>query len=118
MSHRLVSLSADLQRLENEGYEVDIQSNYLLVRHVPYLTAEKTVAYGILVSELTTSGETTAPPSTHAVSFTGSIPCDRNGQPLDKIINDKTTATLAEGIVIQCAFSASHRAGIPTTTRR
>src|SRR5581483_356266 len=36
MSRQLISRSPDLQRLENEGYNLEIRSGYLLVRDVPY----------------------------------------------------------------------------------
>ena len=38
MSHSLISRSPDLKRLRDDGYEVDVQSDHLLMKHVPYVT--------------------------------------------------------------------------------
>ena len=64
MSSSLVSRSPDLLRLRDEGYDLEIRANYLLVHHVPYVTAERTVAYGTLVSELSTTGPAPSSPAT------------------------------------------------------
>src|SRR6266446_10259778 len=86
MSEQLVNHSPDLRRLRDEGYDIEIRSNYLLVKQVPYVTAERVVARGILVSELSTSGDTTTTPNTHVVTFVGSVPCDNHGLELSAII--------------------------------
>ena len=106
MSHPLVSRSPDLRRLQSEGYDVEIRANYLLVKHVPYATPTRGVAYGILVSELTTSGTTTAAPQTHVAMFVGGIPCDSDGAELDKIIHTKAPAPIADGLTAACSFSS------------
>ena len=79
MSLSLVSRSPDLQRLRDEGFDIEIRSNYLLVKHVPYVNSAGEVAYGTIISELSTSGTTTIRPSDHVVSFAGGIPCDNRG---------------------------------------
>ena len=113
MSRTLVGRSPDLQRLRDEGYEVDVVSNYLVIRHVPYVTSGREVAYGTLVSELTTSGETTARPSDHVAWFVGSVPCDEHGQELTKILSQKIENRLAEGLVASCSFSSKPPEGYP-----
>jgi hypothetical protein len=52
MSQRLISRSPDLQRLQNEGYEVSITGGKLLIGHVPFRNAAGEVDYGILISDL------------------------------------------------------------------
>ena len=87
---------------------MDIRGTNLLVR-VPYATANQAVAYGFIVSELTTSGEKTAAPNTHVVSFVGAeegdLPCDNHGQPLDQLINSRGAMPLGDGLVASCTFS-------------
>lgn len=51
MSHPLVSRSPDLARLRDEGFDLEIRSNYLLVKHVPYVTSAREVAYGTIISD-------------------------------------------------------------------
>jgi hypothetical protein len=49
MSSELISRSADLQQLRDEGYDFDVRSDgFLLIRHVPYLNSQKAVRYGLL----------------------------------------------------------------------
>ncbi len=40
MSQRLIARSADLKRLQDEGYDVSTQGAVVLVKDVTYLTAE------------------------------------------------------------------------------
>ncbi len=108
MSRQLVSLSPDLQRLQDKGYDFEIRSNLLLLK-VPYVRADKTVAYGTLASELTLSGNTTTTPNTHVVSFVGAtdgdIPCDDHGHELEELINQRGPLPLGGDLVASCTFS-------------
>jgi hypothetical protein len=108
MSRRLVSRSSDLERLQQEGYDLEIRGANLLVR-VPYVNADKQVASGILVSELTTSGDETAPPGTHVVTFVGEtendLPCDDAGGVLDDLINQRGPVAIGDELVGSCTFS-------------
>lgn len=108
MLRQLVSRSPDLKRLEDEGYNLSIQENHLLVK-VPYVNAQREVTLGILASELTLSGDITAPPNTHVVYFIGAtagdIPCDNQGQELQVLINERKAFDLGGDLVASCSFS-------------
>jgi len=106
MSRRLISRSPDLQRLESEGYEFEVTGTYLLIHHVPYVTPEREVAYGTLVSTLQLSGETTVQPDQHDAYFCGATPCDHKGAPLEKIINHSGRQQLAPGLEVDHYFSS------------
>jgi uncharacterized protein DUF6791/ThiF family protein len=106
MSEQLVNRSQDLRRLREEGYDVKIQSNYLLVRQVPYVTAQRTVKRGILVSEVTPRGDVADKPKDHVVFFVGEIPCDQHGQALERIINQQGTFPLGGDLIASCSFSS------------
>jgi len=106
MSHPLVSHSPDLSRLQEEGYDLEIRANYLLVKHVPYATSSVEAAYGILVSELTTTGTSTTTPGTHVAFFIGGIPCDHHGAALDNIIIGRDPVPIADNLVAACTFSS------------
>ncbi len=71
MSHELISRSADLKKLRDEGYDIEERDGYLLVKHVPYLNSQKEVKYGTLVCKLHLAGNETAKPDTHVVHFAG-----------------------------------------------
>ncbi len=106
MSQQPISLSPDLKKLRDEGYEIDIVSGFLVMRSVPYVNSKQEVKLGDLVSELTLAGDKTIKPNTHVVHFTGEHPCDRNGDPLTKIVNGSGQNKLAEELVAQHSFSS------------
>ena len=113
MSSPLVSRSPDLQRLHQEGYDIEIRSGYLLVKHVPFATSAREVAFGTLISELSTTGTATTRPADHVVSFAGGIPCDQHGNQLSKIINSTGEQRLADGLTADCRFSSKPPDGYP-----
>lgn len=110
MSPLQISRSPDLQRLRDDGYNIEIRDNYLHVYDVPYVTSAGEVARGTIVSELTTNGVSTVAPTDHTVCFIGGIPHDSRGAPLS-IINNPNRVTLAEGVVANCQFSAKPTTG-------
>ena len=52
MSHKLIDHSPDVKKLRDNGYEVEVIGNYLLMHSVPYLNANKEVVKGTLVSNV------------------------------------------------------------------
>lgn len=112
MSRLLISRNRELQQLVNEGFEIEIRAGHLLVHAVPYVNSKKEVAYGILVSELTTATpDVLARPSTHPVHFIGEHPCKADGTDLIQIRCQSGEFKLAEGITAQHWFSNKPRRG-------
>lgn len=105
MSQPLINRSADLKQLRDEGYEVEVRGNYLLVHSVPYVNAQRQIAFGALVSELTLAGDVTVRPHTHVVHFTGDHPCNKDGTPIVQIAHASATQQLLPGLVIRHSFS-------------
>lgn len=108
MSRQLVSRSPDLQRLRAEGYALSVRESHLLVR-VPYVNAQRQVAVGTLVSELSVSGDATTTPGTHVAYFVGAtaedVPCDSQGRALHELIHQRQPTDLGGGLVASCSFS-------------
>jgi hypothetical protein len=113
MSQQLVSRSPDLQQLVLDGYDIEVRNNYLLLKHVPYVTETKEVAYGIIASELTTAGDMTTTPGDHVVWFCGGVPHTDNGAKLGKVINQEVERPIADDIVACCSFSSKPEGGYP-----
>src|SRR3546814_1573846 len=59
MSPQLISRNLDLLRLQEDGFDVAIVANHLVVRNVPFVTRRCTIAHGMLVSTLSLSGDRT-----------------------------------------------------------
>ena len=105
MSHSPISRSDDLRRLEAEGYEIEVRSGHLLMRSVPYITSRRTVGRGTLVASLTLEGDVTGKPDDHVAKWSGEVPCDSEGSPLNLIIQTHERCPLGEGIVVDHSFS-------------
>jgi len=105
MSRELISRSPDLQRLRDEGYEIDIVAGHLLVKSVPYVARDRSVKRGTLVSTLTLAGEKTQKPDTHVVFFIGEHPCHKDGTEIAQIVHQVKKQTLGPGLVVDRSFS-------------
>lgn len=85
MSSALISRSPDLRRLRDEGYEIEVLHDHLIVRGVPYVNAQREVVRGILFSDLLMAGDVTAPATQHVAWWVGGHPCDKDGHELTAI---------------------------------
>ncbi len=106
MSNTPIARSADLTRLRNEGYNIEVREGFLLVKDVPYVNSRRDVLRGTLVCKLDLAGDVTTLPSTHAAFFAGDHPCDQNGAPLSKIVTGSNRHELAPGVTVDHSFSA------------
>lgn len=111
MSQRPISLSPDLKRLRDEGYQVEIRAGHLLMHGVPYVNARRQVAWGTLASTLRLAGDMTRPPDTHMAYFIGEYPCNVNGSEIDKIRNSSGTFRLGDQLTANHWFSSKPLSG-------
>ena len=111
MSLSLINLSCDLKRLRDEGYEIVVISNYVVVKSVPYVNASKTILYADLISELTLAGDRTTKPGNHTMFFTGEHPCNLNGEPLKGLVNSSNQQQLADDLLSKHMFSSKPPGG-------
>ena len=112
MSRRLISLSSDLTQLRQDGYDLDIQNGYLLVRDVPYVGADRQIKRGVLVSNLDLAGDVTAQPQDHTMRFIGEFPCDQNGTPLESLRHGYEQ-DLGGGLFVNYSFSRKKSPPVP-----
>ena len=111
MSNRLITLNADLKKLRDEGYEVEIKSTHLLV-HIPYVNSRREIVWGILVAPLDNmAGDLVGKPKDHTLHFAGEMPCDKDGNPIKAILNKSEQKELAEGLEVDHYFSAKPQSG-------
>ena len=89
MSRAPIARSADLRKLEDEGYTLRIiDGGYLLIDNVPYATQAGGVHEAALVMELTLSGDVTAKPTTHVAYWTGEFPHEAGGRKLLALLHE------------------------------
>lgn len=106
MSQKLIDRNDDLRRLRDDGYSVDVQSGYLVVREVPYIGDGRLVKLGKLIFKLDLAGDRTTAPSTHVAHFDGDFPCNADGTPIEKIRHQSSDTELAPGLRARHSFSA------------
>lgn len=111
MLPQLISHSPDLLQLWEEGLSLEIKDGHLLVHDVPYVSSRKAIDYGTLVSTLNLAGDKTTTPETHVAYFIGGIPCDKDGNPIQSIINSTAPQALSVGIFINATFSSKPKEG-------
>ena len=113
MQQQLINHNADLKRLQDDGYEMEISGGqYLLVHHIPYVTPKKEVKYGTLVCTLGMASPTkVSPPRDHTIFFKGETPCYSNGTALHAIINNSNEQRLTEKITVNHYFSSKPSSG-------
>lgn len=106
MSQQLINHSPDLQRLRDEGYDIEIRSNYLLLKNIPYLNSTKEIKFGTLVSDLSLTGDATTAPGTHVAYFAGEYPCNKDGSEIDKIKCQSGQQLLSHELIVHHSFSS------------
>lgn len=111
MSQQLINRSPDLKRLRDEGYDVEVRSNYLLIKNIPYVNSNREIKFGVLVSELSLAGDVTTTPSTHVVYFAGNYPCNKDGSEIDQIKHQSQQTRLDQDIVVDHSFSSKPGGG-------
>ena len=109
MSRKLINLNADLTRLQNKGYDIEVVANFLVMNNVPYVGLDKTVKLGRLVSALELSGDITNRPNDHQVRFCGEQPCNHNGEPLSNLISSEAPESLSDSLSTNYSFSSLPR---------
>lgn len=106
MSRRPIALSPDLRRLQNEGYDLDIQGGHLLVRDVPHVNSSRAVRRGNLISKLELAGDVANKPTDHVCYWMGEHPCHSDGSKITSIQNSSEPRELGEGVRADFTFSA------------
>lgn len=87
MSHQLISLNPVLQKLQNEGFDIEVRGQYLWVHRVPYINANSDIASGTLVMVLNTSGDKVLAPNDHTAFWIGEQPRYEDSTFIPSIVN-------------------------------
>ncbi len=105
MSHKLINHSPDVKKLRDNGYEVDVVGNFLLMYSVPYLNAKKEVVKGTLVTNVSIANNQVTKPNTHVIHFAGEFPCNIDGTLIRQLQHTSNTTNLTDKIVVNHSFS-------------
>lgn len=108
MFQKLVSHNDDLRRLVEKGYAVGFDSNYLVVRDIPYLDANGQCAIGAIVTKVIFATKEHITPDDHQIFFAGGIPYNINGTPIANLGGGPTQLALSpecSDVIVQRSFS-------------
>lgn len=105
MSQPITALNPDIQQLVDEGYEVQLRHQHLLVTSVPYVTPDREVRYDGILACPQGNGR----PADHTVWFKGLMPCTCEVVPLHLVIHHSNASTLFEDFRVDHYFSSKPR---------
>jgi hypothetical protein len=105
MSQELINRSADLKKLRDDGYEIEVRGTKLLITSVPYLNANLDVCYGTLVTVLELAGDRTKKPEDHRIYFIGEQPRRKDGTEIESIKLGVGNQDLGDEIIVNRTFS-------------
>jgi hypothetical protein len=108
MFHELVSHNDDLRRLVEKGYALSMDSNYLIVRDIPYLNERSELQVGAIVTKLVFVDQERVALEDHQIFFAGTVPHGLGGAPIPNLGGGATNLALSEAckdVVVQRSFS-------------
>jgi hypothetical protein len=112
----LASHNEDLRRLLDRGYAVAVDTNYLVVRDIPYLDQDGALQTAAIVTKLVFTDEHHVTQDDHQIWFAGGVPHDLGGKPIPNLGGGAVNIPLSDAckdVVVQRSFSNK-----PTTTGR
>lgn len=104
----LVNHNEDLRRLVEKGYAVAFDSNYLVIRDIPYRDSDGKLQIGAIVTKLEFIDQERVTQTDHQVFFAGSVPHGLDGRPIPNLGGGTTHLALSEAskdVVVQRSFS-------------
>ena len=111
MSNVATSRRADIEKLMEGKYGVEILDDHLILHNVPYVNSAREVVRGKLVAPiLYADGETTIP-QTHVVHFSGEYPRHKDGSPILAIKHQDDHKEIVTGIFVDHSFSHKPEGG-------
>jgi len=113
MLHSLASHNQDISRLIEKGYAISVDSNYLVVRDIPYLDNNGALQTGAIVSKLTALDGERVGMEDHQIFFCGSHPHELNGTPIRNLGGGPVNLTLKSAdLKVERSFSNKPASGV------
>ncbi|RZJ36555.1 MAG: hypothetical protein EOO51_00100 [Flavobacterium sp.] len=111
MLPQLISHNADLLRLWEAGYDMEILGGqYLLVHQIPYLNSQREILYGSIACVLTPrTPSVLGPMQDHTVFFAGQTPCHADGRAYEEIIIANRPQQIGGNFTVNFHFSSKPR---------
>lgn len=94
MSIKQTVLNPSIKRLIEEGFEIEIMRQHLLVHSIPYLNQSREVKLASLVCPFVENGEIDTQPLDHTMYFKGEYPYDAVGKEMTEVVNCENKSIL------------------------
>jgi hypothetical protein len=108
----LASHNDDIRRLLDKGFALRYDSEYLVVRDIPYLDAHKALQVGAIVTKLEFVDKVRVKQQDHQIFFAGSVPHGLDGNPVPNLGGGPTSLTLQKtDVVVERSFSNKPASG-------
>lgn len=104
MPENPTALSPHVQRLVDEGYNVSIEDQYIIVENVPYVSAASVISRAAIISPYQMKDGVESF-DRHPVWFTGSVPCTVDGESLARVLVVDTNHATIAGRQVLCRLS-------------
>lgn len=114
MFQKLVNHNEDIRRLIEKGYAIAFDSNYMVIRDIPYLDAHRELETGAIVAKLVFIDQVRVRQDDHQVFFAGSTPYNLDGTPVANLADRSANLPLSPAcadVVVQRRFSNKPRPG-------
>lgn len=111
MLTQLIDHNEDLKKLKDEGYNVSIINNHLIVEGIPYVNDNKEILFGAIFCPFNLLGDNKITQINHTVYFTGEHPCDQFGTKDNSYVNSPNRLRLTDEIISEYYFSSKPVSG-------
>ncbi|MDH4317901.1 MAG: ThiF family adenylyltransferase [Desulfobulbaceae bacterium] len=114
MFQKLVNHNDDIRRLVEKGYAIAFDSNYMVIRDISYLDANRQLQIGAIVTKLVFIDQERVTLHNHQVYFAGDLPCDINGAPIPNLGDNPAKLPLSDAcpdVVVNRIFSNKPKPG-------
>jgi hypothetical protein len=100
MSKKPTVLNPSVVRLIEEGFEIEIRHQHLLVHSIPYLNSRGEIVKATLACPYSEMGEADTVPNDHTMWLQGDKPHLASGQPMEQAIASSSTQTLFDDFTV------------------
>lgn len=106
MIQNLAEHNKDIAHLITKGYALSLDSNYLVVRDIPYLDESGNLQTGAIVSTLVFANQSKVAIQDHQIFFCGSHPNELNGKPIRNLGGGPARLQLvSDDLIVERSFS-------------
>lgn len=110
MSTQPFDHNPDLKKLKDEGYNISIINNNIVIHGIPYVNNKKEILFSSIYCPFKMEGQKIIQDD-HTVRFTGEHPCDQFGKENESFVHSPQENILTEDIVGKFLFSSKPSSG-------